>query len=396
MVKRLGAVTAAIVLAASVVACGDEEGPGEFDIGGPGKRTGESAGDVQYGPDGMPVGPDGEPLGPQLDGVYELSSAFDLTTAGLLPDVMNDTLRALSNFREEPSQTIVDLMDAANVPLVPKVLNSIPAGIRGFVLGYIDEHVFGALYKSFPVTERITGMLDDLASIVTKFELVTSLDLPQSNSIGDVWATHEISGVGFRWDETRHVVRAPELLSDLVRQRVDGNVVALEKRSPELESGRLLLGDHTFSVPVGSFALYAVDEFVKDKFGANNLRDVVGTWVNCKKLAANVAARCVGAGAAKVCVGHAAELEQVCSVGLDLLVGAVRGGIKKLDIPFLNLQDGFARMWDAPEPGGKLDAVVDRIDNGFWTAFIRVKKEDRPVVATFTGHRIGDTEYPSR
>ncbi len=397
MAKRLGAV-AAFVFAAAVVACGDESGPAPFEKGpNAGSANGSGAGGVTIGPDGLPVGPDGKPLPPKLDGVYELSSELDLTTAGLLPEVMNDTLKALSSFREKPSQTIVDLMSAANVPLVSNILGVIPGPIRGFVLGYIDDHVFKALYDKVPVTQRITGILDDLASIVTKFEVVTTLDVPQGDEVGDMTAHHTIAGVGYHWDSKRHVIAAPELVSQLVDQRVKANAVALEKRSVELETGRLKLGDHTFSVPIGSFTVYAADELAKDKLGAASLRDAMGKVVDCEALADSVSKRCINPpGPGQVCVGHKSDIKQICTTGLDLLVISLQTAIRRLDMPVLNLKDGFAQMWDAPEEGAPLDATIDRIDHGFWTAAITVTKEDKPVVATFTGRRIGDTAVPSR
>jgi len=400
MAERLGAVAAFVfaAAAAAVVACGADAGPAPFEQAkGEGANAPGAGGAITIGPDGLPVGPDGKPVPPKLDGVYELSSELDLTTAGLLPDVMNDTLKALSSFREKPSQTIVDLMDAANVPLVSNVLNVIPGAIRGLVLGYIDDHVFKALYDKAPVTERLTGVLDDLASIVTRFELVTKLDLPQGDSVGDTSAHHTITGVGYHWDEKRHVITAPDLVSKLVEQRVKANAVTLEKRSVDLETGRLKLGDHTFSVPIGSFAVYAADELAKDKFGAATLRDAMGKVVDCEALADSVSKRCINPpGPGQVCVGHKEQIEQVCTTGLDLLVIALQTAIRKLDIPVLALKDGVAQMWDAPAEGAPLDATIDRIDHGFWTAAITVTNEDKPVVATFTGRRIGETAVPSR
>jgi hypothetical protein len=398
MNKRLGAV-AAFALGIGVVACGDDGGPAPYGSQGPNgdpNSPNRNNNGVIIGPDGVPIGADGKPLEPKLDGKYELSSEFDLTTAGLLPEVMNETLKALSNFREKPTQTFIDLADAANVPFV-SIINSVPELIRGLVLGFIDDHVFKALYETVPVTEKITGIMDDLASIVTRFEVVTTLDVPMGNAIGDVKATHTISGVGYRWDQKRHVIAAPDLISKLVQQEVDGNAVTLEKKSPQLESGRLKLGDHTFSVPVGSFAVYAADELARDKFGAADLRGALGKVVNCEALAEDVSKRCIDPpGPGKICVDHRSEIKQICTIGLDLLVGALQGAILQLDIPVLNLKDGVAQMWDALEPNGALDATIDRIDHGFWTANIKVTQEDKPVVATFTGRRIGDTAMPSR
>lgn len=400
--KKLGLVAALILAASSVVACGSDDGslPGDppSGSGANGGANGGAGGanGVQIGPDGMPVGPDGKPLAPKLDGRYEVSSEFDLTQAGLLPEVMNETLKALSNFKEHPSQTIVDLADAANLPVVPTAINAIPGPIRGLVLGYIDDHVFKALYDAVPVTQRLTSILDDLASLVTQFELVTTLDLPMPNATGDATAKHTIAGVGYHWDDKRHVISSPELLQSLVEQNVKANAVLLEKRTPELETGRLTLGDHTFSVPVGTFTVYAADQLAKEKFKANDLRDAIGKVVDCEKLADDVSKRCIDPiGPGKVCVDHKAEIKSICTVGLDLIVGAVKGAIKTLDIPVLQMKDGLAQMWDAKTPGGALDATIDRIDHGFWTSEITIGKNHKPMISTFVGTRTGDTRDPS-
>lgn len=390
MLKRLGLV-GAVALSFSVVACGDDGSivePTQPENAAPGAPAGPEQ-MVGVNEDGVPVGPDGQPIAPRLHGTYELYNTFDLTSAGVLPDVANTTLKALSDFRESPSSTIVQLLDAANIPVVDQVLSVIPGAIKNLVFGYIDDHVFKALYAKVPVTKQITGVLDDLASIVTKFELVTTLDMPEGDAVGDARSTHTIKGMAYNWDEKRHVIDAPELVAKLTAQTAKTNAVALDKLSSELESGRLQIGDHRFSIPIGSFAVYAAEKLAQDKYGATSLRNAVGKIVNCKALAEDVAARCIDPiGPGKVCVGHATEIENMCNVGLDVLVGVVIGQVKALDIPLLHLEEGTAQMWDAPEEGGPLDAIVSRIDKGFWTAKVNAGKEEKPILATFTGKRL--------
>jgi hypothetical protein len=396
MMRRSLPALMALALSVSVVACGAEQGPPDLDVRGANDPEGTGAnGGIVIGPDGVPVGPDGQPLPPKLDGLYEISNYFDLTSAGVFPDPVNDTLGALSSFRETPSQTIVDLLDAAGVPVVPRVLNSIPSLIRGYVLGWVDEHLFKALYQKVPVMETITGLLDDLASITTKFELVTVLDLPEGDGIGDAQATHTVSGMAYMWSEKRNVLTAPEAIANLTAQDVKANAVALEKLSSELETARLALGEHRFSVPVGSFALLAADRLVKDKFGAENLREALGKIVDCKAVAKNVASRCIDPiGPGKICVGRETELEMLCNTGLGAIVSAVQDQIRKLDLPLLRLENGQAQMWDALAPGEPLDAVVDRIDMGFWSAKVNAGKQEKAILATFKGRRIGDSAGP--
>lgn len=392
MTKHLGLVGGLVLGAASIVACGSDdaivEPPSPTTAGDPAKGGDGPGQMVGVNEDGVPIGPDGQPLTPQLHGKYELSNKFDLSSAGVFPEVVSDTLRALSDFREKPSSTLVQLIDAANLPVVDNVLSVIPGAIKNLFFGFIDEHVFKALYAKVPVTKQITGLLDDIASIVTKFEVLTTLDLPEGDAIGDARASHAIAGMAYNWSEKRHEIRAPELLSNLTVQPVDTNAVALEKLSSELETARLSFEDHTFSVPIGTFAVYAAEKLAKDKFGKESVRAVIGDVVNCKALAENVAARCIGTGGTKVCVGHAPEIEGFCSTGLDILVGVLLGQLKNLDLPFLYLEQGTAQMWDAPAEGQPLDAIVSRLDRGYWTALVNIGGTKEPILATFTGRRL--------
>jgi hypothetical protein len=342
-----------LLLSASVIACGDD--------------ASDSNGGASPELDA-----NGQPLVTRLDGTYELSSQIDLTTTGLLPDVANDSLKALSSFREKPSQTILDLASTAKVPVVSNVVDIVPGPLKDLVLGYVDDHLFKALYDNAPVTEKITGLADDLASVATKFELVTTLDVPAGDDIGNAKATHSVKGIAWTFEKNRHVVDAPELVAKISTvPNVETNAVALEKRSPKLETGRLTVGDHAFKLPIGQFAIKGADLLAKDAFGASDLRGALGKLVDCKKLADDVASRCVGVGPAKVCVGHESDIEKLCTTGLDLVVKSVQDGLSKLDIPLLSFDEGNAKMWDAPTDGGAVDGIIDRIDDGFWIAQVK-------------------------
>lgn len=378
----------AIAIALATVACGSSDDGGAEPTTTEDGVSGAPNGGIRLGPDGLPVGPDGKPLSPKLDGKYELSSYFDLTSANVFPKPASDTLVALSSFKEHPTQTMVDLLDVAHVPVVPTVLNLIPSFIRDYVLGYIDDHIVASLYEAVPFAERITALTDDLATITTKFELVTTLDLPVGDGIGNARATHAFSGVAYTFDGKRNVIKAPEVLKDLEKPSVPSNAVALEKRSPQLESGRLTLGDHEFTVPIGSFAVLAADKLAKDKLGAANLRDAIGKVVDCAAVGSDVANRCIEALGVSVCVGHEADITMLCNTGLDALVGTLQDQIKRLDLPAVHFKDGAAQMWDAPAANGPLDAVIDRIDHGFWTASVNTGKEEKPILATFIGRRV--------
>jgi len=401
MGRKLRAAVPAVLIAFAVAACGgDEESPDPLSGSGNGPNANgitDGPNGVKLGPDGLPVGPDGKPLAPKLEGRYELSNYFDLTSAGVFPDVANDTLKALSNFKEKPTQTFVDLLDAANVPIVPTVINAIPSFIRDQVLGYIDDHIFKSLYQSVPFAKSLTSMLDDLATITTKFELVTTLDLPLGDAIGNAQASHTFAGVAYTFNDKRSVINAPDVIKNLEVQSVAANAVALEKRSPELESARLKIGDHKFNVPIGSFAVLAADNLAKEKFGVANLREALGKVVNCEAVAQDVSTRCIDpVGPGKICVDHKSELLMLCNAGLDVLVGTIQGQIKRLDLPLLHMKSGEAQMWDAATEKGPLDATIDRLDHGYWTASVNLGKSEKTILATFIGRRLGDAGTATR
>lgn len=385
----------ALASALVLVACGGGDAPDLVpDQNGGTSTGGRPKGPITIGKDGVPVDKDGKNITPTLEGHYELSNVFDLTSTSIFPEPVTDSLVALANFREKPTATIVDLIKVADPPYVGTFLNVIPSFLRDLVFGYIDEHLIKALYNKVPVMQTVTGMLDDMATIVTKFEVVSQLDLPQGDEIGNSRATHKISGVGYNWSGQRHVLQSPELLQNLQKTELDANAVALAQLSNKLEGGRLKMGSHGFKVPIGSLALIGVDAMIKDKFGVKDLREGVGKIVNCKAVADVVSKRCIDPpGAGKICVDHAKEIEGFCNVGLDILVGVVRGQIKRLDLPLLNLKEGQAQMWDAAQEGGPLDAVVDRISGGYWTATVNVGKDEKTILGTFTGKRTGDIQY---
>lgn len=389
-----------VVIAFAVAACGgsgdDSSDPNRDDDIAAGGGTTQANG-VKLGPDGLPVGPDGKPLETKLHGRYELSNYFDLTSTGILPDTANDTLKALSNFKEKPSQTMVDLLAAAKVPIVSNVLGVIPSFIRDQVLGYVDDHIVKSLYANVPFAKNLTALLDDLATITTQFELVTTLDLPEGDAIGNSRAKHTLAGVAYTLSEKRSVINAPDVLKNLEVQQVETNAVALEKRSPLLESGRIKMGAHAFTVPIGSFALLAADKLVSEKFGAKDLRDAVGKVIDCGALADDVSKRCIDpVGPGKICVDHKTEIQGLCNAGLDILVSTIQGKIRALDLPALKMKEGAAQMWDAPTDKGLLDGVVDRIDHGYWTATVNTGKSEKPILASFVGRRVADSAAIAR
>jgi hypothetical protein len=374
-------------LAVATVACGDAS----TDPGGAGGPGGPGAAGGPSGPGGVdpntgePLGADGKPLPTVLSGKYELSNTFDLTTTGVLPDLANDTLKALSGLRENPAQTMFDLLEAAKVPVASQLLSALPGILQDALEGFINDHLFKRLYKSAPVAKQIAGVIDDTASLITHFEVVSTLEIPELSDMGTGRAKHAMSGVAFNWAEKRNVFAAP-VVQTAIQDNVDVAAIHIVERSPKVENGRLEVGDHGFSVPLGEYALKAADWALKEKFGVPDLRGAVGEIIDCADLARGVSKRCIG----PVCVGHETDIRNVCNAALDQVVKEVRGKIGGINLKLVHFKTGQAKMWDAPTEGARLDGKCDRIDNGIWKAGISTGKEEKPVFTTFVGKRVGD------
>ncbi len=348
-----------------------------------------ASGPVTIGPDGVPVGADGQPIPPKLDGTYAMATMIDLTTSPVLPGQVATAMSALAHFHDHPMQGLLDILNAAHVPVVSDFIGALPSIVRSALASLFDNHVAKTIYQDVPFAENVANLLGDVGGLATRFEIVSTLAVPPVDALGNAQATHTLTGVAFHWGDGRTVVDAPSALVRLESQPVTVNAVALAKRSPQLEMARLTVSDHRFDVPIGTFAVLGADKLAQDLFGAKDLRDALGRVVDCHTVAQNVANECVGIDPVQVCVGHASDIEKMCISGLDTIVSAVQSGLKSVEIPVLHIKAGMAQMWDQPVGSSALDAVADRLDNGFWS--MGVGKEDKPVAATFTAMRVTST-----
>ena len=77
----------------------------------------------------------------------------------------------------------------------------------------------------------------------------------------------------------------------------------------------IAIGDHQYSIAYGEYAWRAINEATVASYGYD-LRGALGAAVGCPALANKIAAKCYYG----YCVGHAAEITEICNKGLDLVV----------------------------------------------------------------------------
>jgi hypothetical protein len=328
----------------------------------------------------------------QLDGSYQLANHIDLASAGILPDIASTTLEQLSKLKTDPAGAIIGILQASNAPVASTLLSALPAVIKQQLATFIDDSVFAAVYQGAPVTEQIAGVISDIASLVTAFQLDTQLDLTAPDPEGAASATHALVGVTFTVADKSLVVRAPELLSAATQGSCDATALHIVERASDVENGVLDLHDHALGLPLGDFTIHGIDLLVQAKLGQPTLRAALGTLVNCSAVAKDVSTRCVG----PVCVGHESDIENLCNAGLDAIVADVDTQLKALNIKTLHFHDGEAEMWDAASDGSKVDGIIDRLDHGVWTLGVDIGTGEHPAHADFTGVRIDASTTPQQ
>jgi len=131
---------------------------------------------------------------------------------------------------------------------------------------------------------------------------------------------------------------------------------------------QVVVSTHSFSLGFGQYAYAAFEALIQQRTGGS-FRQMLRAAANCPAVAQSVASKCV----LGVCVGHAAQLEELCEAGLDKLAEEVRDRFVALDYEAIRLEEGRATISGTS------------LTDGVWDAQIDVGQGLRSVPATFTG-----------
>jgi len=323
----------------------------------------------------------------QLDGEYQIVTHFDLTEGELLPELGSEILGSLSDLRDNPSSTIVDLLTAANVPIVSTVLDLVPDLLEDMIFDVIDEVVFESLFEQVPVTERITSLIDDMASIATDFEVVSELEVGEPTPDGDTEIGHKLSGIAFRLAERRFLIQIPEVAAEATKALpFEGHAVHILEESDSVEDGRIYLADHGFGLPLGELALQGINSLLQNTIGATDLRDALGMMIDCEAMGTRIDDACLLG-----CSALAFAVEDMCETGLDMIALEIEGHMRDIRFDAVHFVGGEAALFDRARSDESIDGRIDRIDRGRWDLIIARDPDAAPIAAVgeFSGYRIG-------
>lgn len=314
-------------------------------------------------------------------GTYRLTSTYDLSQAGVLPDLAGDTLSALTGLADDPAGTLIALLQAADVPVVNELLDAIPDPVLGEFEGWVNDYIASQLYQNVPLSQTIADWVSELSNLLTHFDLVTELDLANLDAAGNTDGSHILSAVSFPYNGTMITVDTPALVDQITMARDVAVGAALQGAG-----GTVDIGDHSFRMPLGDFAVAGFNQVLQQTLGASNIRDALGMVIDCGGLADQVASKCVG----PVCVGHRDLIEQFCNAGLDQVAAQVESRIAAIKFASLHLQTGEATLVDAAKEDGPTDGIIDRMVDGTWQVGLNVNDHEVQIGASsFAGVRMG-------
>jgi hypothetical protein len=308
-----------------------------------------------------PPPPPPVPAGAAARGEYQVRSVFDITASAVLPEPAYQVVETLHDFSAAPAHTLIDLAEAAGVPAVAELRAALPASLESKLEGWLDDQIEAVTINGVPITQ-VAGELAALAETpLTRFAVESTLD------VGAARATHRLTKLDFLPAGLDAWLPLDDLPLDVISAEAPA----------ACEDGALTLGDHRYGLPYGRFAWQAVEAAVIAQYGAG-MRELLGSAVNCPAVADTIARKCVFS----LCVGHEAQLLELCERGLDEVVARARAKMESLRFDAIRLEAGSAKL-----AGVAADGIAARLEGGVWTAQIDASAGLRPVPATFTAAR---------
>jgi hypothetical protein len=292
-------------------------------------------------------------------GRFAVSTHVDVPASALLPPAADEALAVLTGLHDAPGETLIRVLDDAGVPIVGTVFDSLPGVLQDRVTGWMDDYLRSTVFADESVMTHLDGIAAAARTTLGSFELDSDLVVDP-----DAGSQHQLRTIRFRVDGNPLAFSLP-----------DSELVTATCSSTSQVDGTLTIGAHGFGLAYGEYADRALDAALVARYGTD-LRGTLDQLIDCDALAASVAHRC----SLGVCVGHEADLAELCTSGLDEAARQVHAKLRSLRADALRLDAGEATLVDeAPA-----DGVAEALAEGVWQARVDFGQGLRAVTATFT------------
>lgn len=299
-----------------------------------------------------------------LQGSYEVTSKYDLSLSPDLPSAVADALGPLTSLSDNPAGALIDLLDGSGSQ-ISDLLDQL-GPLRTVVEGQINNYIQDKLLEGNAAGD-ITAYVDMLATMLTNFEVITDLSVGNADAAGNANGTHTLTAVAFEQDNMRVVVQSPDILNVL-------SVARDVSLNADFSTSSIAVGDHSFKLPLGDFAVTAFHAALQDKFGIADLGAKLNEVIDCDGLAAQI-------GEVELfgfVVLTQPQISEFCVDGLNKLPEELDKQIRKLEFAELHMVGGIGSI-----------EVTSRVNSfkGDWDSEFGVNGSGFAIPATFEAVR---------
>ncbi|MFT3697983.1 MAG: hypothetical protein QM831_32885 [Kofleriaceae bacterium] len=265
-----------------------------------------------------------------------------MTTPVDEPDV-TAALANITAFSTHGGQTLLSVeASSASAVTLNGLSSTLKSNLPAWIDAELDKQKIGA------VTARAAaGVIAMQAQAIIESPILES-----SLKISPEGSVHTLLDLAFEPAGATIVVPIGGLQADKLDQKPDVTVGA---------GGALTIGDQTFGLAFGAHAWQGINLAMTNTYGGDL---TMLQNLDCAKVATAVAAKCSGSS----CVGHASDIQAVCTQGLAALVSDLRDSLSPIELDSIHFAHGAAKLVDA---GG--DGVAEKMTNGTWDAQISDK-----------------------
>jgi hypothetical protein len=136
------------------------------------------------------------------------------------------------------------------------------------------------------------------------------------------------------------------------------------------------ISDHAMAFPFGRYALQALDAMLLAEYGSPDVAAYLSSSIGCSGMAAYVASQCVSI----VCVGHTAELFDVCESGVAEGARQIENQMMGIDFKTMHFQQGTATAIGAQVARPQ---EATSLEGGVWSVTVDFGNGPEPANATF-------------
>ncbi|MBN2576708.1 MAG: hypothetical protein JXP73_19235 [Deltaproteobacteria bacterium] len=302
-------------------------------------------------------------------GNFAVASQFQVPATVAAPGAVGDTLRLVHGFVEDPGAAILDFAEDAGVPALAALRAALPDALESQLTGWMNAYIKTVTVSGISPYDQLVWLDGTVTGLLLSWGLQSRLALPVGLA-----GTHVPLSLSFPSPSVPVVVPI-----EATAPVTSGTGVTAILSWPNGTDGPAVvrIADHSMGLPFGRYALQALNAILLAEYGAPNLAVYLSNAVGCPGMAAYVASRCVSI----VCVGHEAELLDICEGGLAEGARQVEAQITSIDLRAIHFQLGTATAVGAtlarPQDA---TALVD----GVWTVTVDFGNGPEPATATFS------------